>query len=132
MWVKRKTLLVPSCSHFYPERTSDAFFGLFPRELSDGPPATRQEASQDDLAYEAEKIFRGMAHGADNVSNREPLQLGKPVGAPYLISNASPRRAASCFAPAEPFDITDINPLEQSNASNSGGSRTIDRLEHLG
>ena len=40
-------------------------------------------------------IFRGTAHGADNVSNREPLQVGKTVGAAYLICNASPRRAAS-------------------------------------
>jgi len=51
--------------------------------------------SQDDLAYEAEVIFRGMSHGADNVSNREPPQVGKTVGAAYLICNASPRRAAS-------------------------------------
>ena len=77
-------------------------------------------------------IFRGMAHGADNVSNREPLQVGKTVGAAYVISNASPRRAASYFAPAEPFDVIDINQSEQSNASNPGGSRTIDRLERLG
>ena len=77
-------------------------------------------------------IFRGMAHGADNVSNREPLQVGKTVGAAYFISNASPRRAASYFAPAEPFDIIDINPSEQSDASNSGSSRTVDRHERLG
>ena len=55
----------------------------------------RRGLSQDDLAYEAEVIFRGMAHGADNVSNREPLQVGKTVGAAYLIRNASPLRAAS-------------------------------------
>jgi hypothetical protein len=73
-----------------------------------------------------------MAHRADNVSNREPLQIGKTVGAAYLICNASLRRAASWFAPAEPVDFIDINPSEQSNAFYSGGSRTIDRLEHLG
>jgi hypothetical protein len=61
-----------------PEQASDAFFGLrFPRELSEGRLRHAKGLSQDDLAYEAEVIFRGMAHGADNVSNREPLQVGK-------------------------------------------------------
>ena len=70
-----------------------------------------------------------MAHGADNVSDREPLEVGKTVGAAHLICNASPR-ADSWFAPAEPADLIDINPSEQSNAFYSG-SGTIDRLEHL-
>ena len=71
-----------------------------------------------------------MAHGADNVSDREPLQVGKTVGAAHLICNASPR-ADSWFAPAEPADLIDINPSEQSNAFYSD-FRTIERLEHLG
>jgi transcriptional regulator with XRE-family HTH domain len=47
-------------------------FGLrLPRELSEGRLRHAKGLSQDDLAYEAEVIFRGMAHRADNVSNRE-------------------------------------------------------------
>jgi hypothetical protein len=34
------------------------------------------------------------AHGASNVSDREPLQVGKTVGAAHLICNASPRAAS--------------------------------------
>jgi hypothetical protein len=47
------------------------------------------------VPLEAEALFRGMAHRADNVSNGEPLQVGKTVGAAYLMCNASPRRAGS-------------------------------------
>jgi len=62
------------------------FFGLrFPREPSEGRLRHAKGLSQDDLAYEAEVIFGGMAHGADNVSNREPLLVGKTVGAAYLM-----------------------------------------------
>jgi hypothetical protein len=77
------------------------FFGLrFPREqLSEGRLRQAKGLSQDDLAYEAEVMFRGMAHRADIVSNREPLQVGKTIGAAYMICNASPRRAASYSPP---------------------------------
>jgi hypothetical protein len=35
-----------------------------------------------------------MAHGADNVNDREPPQVGKTVGAAHLICNAPPRAAS--------------------------------------
>jgi hypothetical protein len=63
--------------------------------------------------------------------NRESLQVGKTVGAAYLICNASAPRSRFLVRPGEPVDLIDINPSEQSNAFYSG-SRTIDRLEHLG